>query len=122
VLEAVGVRQQYERTIEASYDSANDHLVQAFGEYKRFSKENWDAVTISRKAREYLRAHWSAEKVALADAKEKVLPELKRWLQEQALGQFSNKALAEMLSPEDLPQEVHALARELAEFAGVSLP
>jgi len=44
---------------------------------------------------------------------------MKRWLQEHQLGQFSNKALAEALLPDDLPEEVHLLARKLADFTGV---
>jgi hypothetical protein len=60
--------------------------------------------------------------VALADAKGIVLPGVKRWLQERQFGQFSNKSLAKTLSPEDLPAEVHELARRLADFAGVTPP
>lgn len=119
VLEEPPFRQEYDRLIEKSYDSANDHLVEAYGDYRRLSGENWDNVTISRKAREYLKTHWETEKVALADAKEIVLPGLKRWLQEHSYGQFSNKALAETLSPQDLPDEIHQLARELANFVGI---
>ena len=76
---------------------------------------------MSRKARDYLKEHWQNEKVDLADAKEVVLPGIKRWLQEHGFGSFSNKSLAEALLPEDLPEEVHNLAKNLAEFAGVNL-
>jgi energy-coupling factor transporter ATP-binding protein EcfA2 len=121
VLEEPIFRDEYARLLNASYDSANDHLVEAYGDYRRLSDERWDNVTISRKAREYLKSHWETDKVALADAKDVVLPGLKRWLQDHALGQFSNKALAEALSPQDLPEEIRQLARELANFAGVTL-
>ena len=60
-----------------------------------------------------------AEKLALADAKDIVLPGMKRWLQSRQLGQFSDKALAEVLRPEDFPPEVGDLAKKLATFAGV---
>jgi len=56
----------------------------------------------------------------LADAKELVLTGIKRWLQQHDLGEFSNKSLADALLPEDLPEEVHDLANNLAQFAGVS--
>jgi len=111
--------QEYERLLNASYESANDHLVEAFGEYRRRLDEKWDNVTISRKAREYLKEHWETEKLALADAKDVVLPGMKRWLQEHGLGEFSNRSLANALLPEDLPDEVHQLASEMAIFAGV---
>ena len=110
---------EYDRLVDSSIDSANDHLVEAFTEYRKRLDERWDAATLSRKAREYLRGHWPGEKNALADAKGIVLPGVKRWLQEHHLGQFSNKALAEGLFPSDLPPEVHELAKNLAEFAGV---
>ena len=76
---------------------------------------------MSRKAREYLQEHWDADKLALADAKDEVLPGLNRWLQSNKLGQFSNKRLAQVLTPADLPEEVHAVARQLARFAGVKV-
>jgi len=120
VLEEVAFMKEYERLLEACRESAHDHLVEAFGEYRRRLEEKWDAVTMSRKAREYLKENWDKDKVALADAKEIVLPGIKRWLQDRQLGQFSNKALAEALLPEDLPEEIHALAMDLAEFTGVA--
>ncbi|MCR4412865.1 MAG: AAA family ATPase [Thermoguttaceae bacterium] len=122
VLDEGAFRAEYHRLLEASLDSANDHLVEAFTEYRKRLDERWDAATMSRKAREFLRAHWEQEKDALVDAKGVVLPGVKRWLQEQGYGQFSNKALAEALRPSELPAEVHELARSLARFAGVRLP
>jgi predicted ATPase len=121
LLEDQAFRQEYGRLLDSSYDSANDHLVEAFGDYRRLAEEKWDNVTISRKAREYLKSRWDADKVALADAKDIVLPGIKRWLQEHAFGQFSNRSLAEALLPQDLPEEVHKLARELTSFAGITV-
>lgn len=120
-LEESALADQFERLLNESYDSANDHLVEAFSEYRRRREEKWDAATMSRMAREYLKENWDDNKAALADAKALVLPRIKRWLQQQQLGQFSNKSLAEALLPEELPEEVHKLAAELAEFAGVSV-
>ena len=72
-------------------------MVQAFDEIRRRSKEHWDAATMARMAREFLDQHWSSEKLALADAKDVVLPGVKRWLQDKGWGQFSDLKLAEML-------------------------
>ncbi len=116
------LRQKFDRLVEASRNTANDRLVQAFDESRRKKKESWDAATMARMAREYLERNWEANKIALADAKDTVLPGIKRWLQENGLGQFSDKRLAEILLPEDLPDEVHELATQIAEFAGVQLP
>lgn len=114
------LRVEFARLVDSSRDSANDRLVKAFEEYGKKQRKGWDASACSRKAREYLQQHWETERLSLADAKEIVLPGLKRWLQEQGLGQFSDKALAEELRPEDLPTEIHDLARRLASFAGAA--
>jgi ABC-type cobalamin/Fe3+-siderophores transport system ATPase subunit len=113
--------QEFARLLDSSKDVANDRLVKTFQEYGKSRHENWDPATWSKKAREYLQKHWETEKLALADAKDIVLPGMKLWLQNQHLGQFSDKALAEALLPEDLPKEVHDLAKELAVFAGVEV-
>jgi hypothetical protein len=116
------LHQEFDRLVEASRNTANDRLVQAFDECRKKKKESWDAATMARMAREYLERNWETNKIALADAKDVVLPGLKRWLQENGLGQFSDRRLAEILLPEDLPDEVHELAAQIVEFAGVRLP
>lgn len=118
-LEEASLETEFERLIGESYNPVNDKLVKAFQEYGRSLKEQWDAATLSKKAREYLQQHWENEKLALADAKEIVLPQIKAWLKSKNLGQFSNKSLAMVLQTEDFPGEVHELARRLAKFAGV---
>lgn len=120
VLEEAPFLERFQQLIEQSRDSANDHLVEGFSLYRRHLEKNWDPATLSRKAREHLGKHWEMDKLALADAKSVVLPGIKRWLQEHGFGQFSNKALADVLLPDDLPEEVHALAKSLAEFVGVT--
>lgn len=115
------LRAEFARLIEQSKDTANDRLVKAFGELRHKLDEKWDAATLSRKAREYLQAHWGAERVALADAKEIVLPGIKRWLQARQHGQFSDRSLAEALNPQDLAPEAHEVTKALARFSGVPL-
>ena len=120
-IEGYAFEQEFNRLVDSSRDSANDRLVKAFQQYGRSQSTQWDAATCSQKAREYLQAHWDTQKLALADAKEIVLPGLKRWLKDNYSKQFSDRALAEHLSAEDLPEEVRAFARKLAEFAGVEV-
>jgi predicted ATPase len=110
---------EFDRLIESSRNSANDRIVQALDEIRRRSSKQWDAATMARMAREYLDQHWAAEKLALADAKDVVLPGLKRWLQAQGWGQFSDRKLAEMFKRDELPKEIHQVARDLVVFAGV---
>lgn len=119
-LDEVALRAEIERLVDSSRNAANDKLVKAFQDFAQRTGERWDAVTLSRKAREFVDAHWDTDKTGLADAKDIVLPGLKRWLKERGIGQFSDVALAQAMRPEDLPEEVHALARLLARFAGVT--
>ena len=119
-LDEGALRSELDRLIDQSKNAANDRLVKAFDELRRKLGEHWDPATLSRKAREYLQAHWDTERIALADAKEIVLPGVKRWLQSQRHGQFSDRSLAEALAPQDLAPEIHKVTRSLADFAGVA--
>ena len=120
-LDEGALRAEFDRLVESSKDTANDRLVKAFGEFARKLDEKWDPATLSRKAREYLHAHWNNERIALADAKEIVLPGIKRWLQAQQHGQFSDRSLAEALTPSDLAPEVAEVTKALATFSGIPL-
>jgi len=113
------LEQELDRLVESSRNSANDRLVQALDEVRKRESRSWDAATMARMAREYLDEHWEANRVALADAKDVVLPGIKRWLQEHGAGQFSDRRLAETLTADDLPDEVHELAKRLVQFAGL---
>ena len=113
------LRSEFRRLVESSRNSANDRLVKAFHEYGRKLGASWDPATLSRKAREFLEENWERDQLGLADAKEIVLPGLKRWLEEHGHGQFSDLTLAMALLPTDLPSEVHDLAKHLAAFATV---
>ncbi len=121
-LDEGALRAELDRLIGESKNSANDRLVKAFDELRRKLGEHWDPATLSRKAREYLQHHWDADRIALADAKEIVLPGVKRWLQSEGHGQFSDRSLAEALASQDLAPEIHEVTRSLARFAGVALP
>ncbi len=110
---------EFRRLLDSSRDGADDGLVSGFEELRRRNQEKWDASALSRKAREYLNAHWDSHKIRLADAKEVVLPGLKRWLQSSGFGQFSNSRLAERFEPEEVPAEFQDVLRQLAAFAGV---
>jgi hypothetical protein len=119
VLEESPLADEFARLIESTRDHAYDQLAKAFQEHGRKLGKNWDASMHSKLARQYLKDHWEADKLALADAKEVVLPGLKRWLQERGFRQVSDQSLADSLAPDELPQEVHDLAKNFAKFAGV---
>lgn len=75
---------------------------------------------MSKMAREFLEAHWVNERIDLADAKDVVLPGLKRWLQSEGFGQFSDKRLAREFERDELPDEIHEVAKRFAAFAGIA--
>ncbi len=112
---------EFDAALEASRGTAHDRITGAVTEFSRLTKNGWDPVKISQLAREHFEAHWPQDRLALADAKSVVLPRLKRWFQDQRLGQFSDRRLAQELEPAELPDEVHELGRRLAMFAGVKL-
>lgn len=110
---------EFDRLVEASRPVVNDRLVQAFDEYRRLAGKRWDAATMSRLARQYLEEHWEQKKLELADAKDIVLPGLKRWLRDKGYGQFSNESLARAINPDELPDEMKQVVRRLSHFAGI---
>lgn len=108
--------QEFNRLVEASRRWAGYRLHDAVGEDKRLADS-----TVARRVDEYLHKHWESEKLSLADAKDTVLPGMKRWFQSQGIRQFSDRELAESLTRDELPAEVIATMEELAQFAGVAL-
>lgn len=118
-LDFVAIKQEFDRLVEESRERADDGLVQAFDDLRKVASKPWNAAHMNKMAREYLDAHWQTEKLSLADAKDVVLPGIKRWLQENGFGQFSDRRLADSLLLDELPVEVHELAIRLAKFAGV---
>ena len=113
------LEREFERLLEQSKVTANDRLVQVFEELRKRERRGWSAATMSKMAREFLDSHWEDERVDLADAKEVVLPGIKRWLQSGGFGQFSDKRLASEFERDELPDEIHEVARRLASFAGI---
>lgn len=119
VLDEQALQFEFDRLVNESRAHADDGLVQALDEVRKRQKERWDAAAMNRMAREYLDSHWDQERIELADAKDVVLPGIKRWLQNRHWGAFSDHKLAETFLRDDLPQEVHDVADRLARFAGL---
>lgn len=111
---------EYRNLLENSKQSARDKLISAFEKYRNQKKTGWDIVGITRKAEEFLSTHWQIDTLKLADAKDIVLPGLKNWLQRNGFKQFSDIKLAEYLTVEELPEEIHMIIKSLAQFAGVN--
>ncbi|MBI2300632.1 MAG: ATP-binding protein [Armatimonadetes bacterium] len=117
--DALDLDEEFDRLVEESRGPANDRLVKSHLEWARAREQGMDPSTASSQARQFIEAKWTGHRLGLADAKDVVLPGLKRWLQQNHLGQFSDLGLAHAMTREDLPQEVLDVAARLAAFAGV---
>jgi AAA15 family ATPase/GTPase len=121
VVEETSFREEFQRLLEASRQPALKNLVNAFDDYRKHKDQKWDPGTLADMASKLLAEKWPQDPFTWADAKDVVLPGIKRWLQEHDWGQFSNRALAETLHPEELPKEVHDLAKKIQVFSGVRI-
>ena len=115
------MEQKISQLIDASREEVGDHCVSVHYYYWNTVKKcGYDAGTLSRKAREYVKENWEKDRVAMTDAKGFVLPGIKRWMQEKGLSAFSDKKLAESLLPAELAPEVAQLMDRICAFADVS--
>lgn len=116
-----GLEAEFYKLVEDSRDKVEEQFISGIEYYRKIKNNGWDGVTINRKMKEIMNNRWANEKIILTDAKECVLPGLKRWLQNSGFKQFSDHSLAESLQKEELAEEVHNVIKQIAEFAGVSV-
>ena len=115
------MEQRINQLIDENREDVGDCCVSVHSYYwNSVKKSGYDAGTISRKAREYMKANWEQDRFAMTDAKDFVLPGIKRWVQEKNLPAFSDKKLAESLLPDELSPEIAQLMEKICDFAGVS--
>lgn len=113
--------QMIEHLIGESRDRVEELCISAQTYYWNSRKKaGKDTSTLLKHTREYMKANWSKDPFSMTDAKEIVLPGIKRWMQENGLPQFSDKKLADSLSPEELSPEIHHLMKTIRIFAGVA--
>ncbi|MBI4567798.1 MAG: ATP-binding protein [Planctomycetes bacterium] len=119
---ATELAEEFASLLESCRGPAQDRLVKAFYDHGRSLNQTWDPVTCSEKARAYLDQRWPSERLALADAKETVLPGIRQWAQSRNLPAPSNLVLARGLTKGEIPGEIVALAPRIRGFAGVRDP
>jgi len=114
-----GMEEEFYQLLEQSKEMVEEHFIAGFEFYRNYKKTGWDGIAIHRKVRELMNQKWDIDKISLTDAKEFILPGLKRWLQKNGYSQFSDHSLADSLRKDELPDEIHIVIKQLAEFAGV---
>jgi len=112
---------QFNLLINESKDIVFDKIGKAIEDYSKAEKKGWDFSRIKHEAQLFLEEKWENNKTGLTDAKEYILPRLKKWLQENGYTQFSDFSLAENLTKQEIAPEVHDLIYKLANFAGISV-
>lgn len=120
IILAPELREKFGSLMEASRGDVQDQLVRSFKRFSQWNGKGWDDTRCSREARKYLEENWASQRIALTDAKQ-VIAGLRGWGQEQSLNSFSNSRLAETLTREEIPEEVHAVIDKIAEFSGARI-
>ena len=114
-------KQKIDQLIEESYERVEELCISAQTYYWNFKKKSGkDNSTLLKETREYMRANWPLDPLAMTDAKDFVLPGVKRWMQENNLPQFSDKKLANSLQPDELFPEVKQAIKMICDFANVA--
>ncbi|MBI4646880.1 MAG: AAA family ATPase [Bacteroidia bacterium] len=113
------LEKEIEKLIDSSKDRIEEKLIEGLNYYNRNKEKRWDPVTLLRKAKEIINADWDKNKLSMTDAKEIVLPGIKRWLQANAFDQFSDLSLAENLSEAEIADEIKETVKAIGIFADI---
>jgi predicted ATPase len=119
-LQESALRAEFERLLNAKEgkDNAQDKAVKTHEEFSRKEKKGWDSSSWSKMSRTMIDAGWG-DGTAFSDAKEFVLPAIKRWLKNAKLPEFADLKLAEEIKCDELPVEMIQLCQDLAKFVDI---
>jgi hypothetical protein len=121
VLQEPALRAEFQSLLHATAgkNNAKDKAVKTHEEFSRKEKKGWDSSVWSRMSREMIDGGWG-DGTAFSDAKEFVLPGVKRWLKNAKLPEFSDIKLAGEIKRDELPNEMIQVCQELAQFVGIN--
>jgi len=105
--------------LEKSKSEVLKKIAEAVEEYSNSERKGWNITKKNSEAQKLLDSMWDNNKLSITDAKEYILPGLKRWLQNNGFSQFSDLSLAESLEVSEIDNEVKEFIYKLADFAGV---
>jgi energy-coupling factor transporter ATP-binding protein EcfA2 len=110
---------EFHKLVNDSKNTVWEKVNKSCDEFNRTEKKGWDIITVNREAHNIIEKLWDENKLNLTDAKEFILPGLKRWLQQNGFSQFSDFALAESINPEEIDFEIKEVIQKIANFAGI---
>lgn len=111
---------EFQRLIDESKDKIEEKLMDGFNYYNKVKEKRWDPVTLMKNSKAIIKEKWESEKNSFTDAKEIVLPGIKRWLQSNGFSQFSDISLADHLDITEIDAEIKETIYEIASFAGIN--
>jgi energy-coupling factor transporter ATP-binding protein EcfA2 len=119
-LQEPALRTEFQRLLQDQLgkEAAQDKAVTTQTDFSREKKLGWDPSTCSQKARTLIQGSWG-DGTLFSDAKEFVLPAIKRWLKNAHLNEFADQKLAAEIRRSELPQEMINVCEQLAVFVGV---
>jgi AAA15 family ATPase/GTPase len=110
---------EFNSLLDKSKSIVLDKFAKAVEEYSHSERKGWNITKMNSEAQKLLDSMWDNNKLSITDAKEYILPGLKRWLQNNGFSQFSDLSLAESLEVSEIDNEVKEFIYKLADFAGV---
>ena len=121
-LQEPALQAEFQRLLHAQEgkDNAQDKAVKTHEEFSRKEKKGWDSSTWSKMSRTMIGEGWG-NGTAFSDAKEFVLPGIKRWLKNAKFDEFADQKLAEEIKRNEFPAEMIQVCERLAQFVGVAL-
>lgn len=120
LLQEPALRAEFQRLLHAKEgkENAQDKAVKTHEEFSRKEKKGWDSSTWSKMSRMMIDGGWG-DGTAYSDAKEFVLPGIKRWLKGAKLPEFADLKLAEEIKRGELPNDMIQVCLDLATFVGI---
>ena len=112
---------EFNSLLDKSKSIVLDKFAKAVEEYSHSERKGWNITKMNSEAQKLLDSMWDNNKLSITDAKEYILPGLKRWLQNNGFSQFSDLSLAESLEISEIDNEVKEFIYKLADFAGVNI-
>jgi len=116
-----GLMNEFNRLLEDSKTIVEEKIAKAVEEFSNTERKGWDITLKNREAKRILNETWDTNKIGLTDAKEYILPKLKKWLQDNSFKQFSDFSLSESLQKNELDSEIASFIQDLAKFAGITI-
>lgn len=113
------LRKTFNELIENDAEKVKKRIGEGLEYYQNTKKKGWNISRIMDEISLIMQERWELDKLSLVDAKEHVLPGVKRWLQENGFRQFSDLALAESFEVAEIDPEIVEVINKIGRFVSV---